>query len=111
MFNILPLEPSKRIALFQKEEFTVSTVTPSDTNEPETAVEHPDYNNGKWVIVEEYKSIGDAKIGHEKWVKAMTAEILPEILVDVSSSPVKQFLEMLSPEEVGIDSVNERIKA
>ena len=54
----------------------------------ETAIAHPDYNDGKWIIVEGYHTKEDAQIGHEKWVKAMTADSLPAQIRDVSTATV-----------------------
>jgi len=64
----------------------VSTVKSHDLPGYETAVAHPDYNNGKIVIVEEYETKQQAKEGHERWLAKMTSPELPEYLQDVSSS-------------------------
>ena len=71
----------------EKGEWVVDTcrVTDNIENPFETAVQHPCYNDGKIVIVEEYKDIEAAEKGHAKWVDRMSADELPERLVDVSS--------------------------
>ena len=69
----------------------VSTASVNDGSHPyETAVAHPEYNDGDMVIVEAYDTKKDAKAGHERWVTAMTAKELPERLVDCANSEVSQ---------------------
>jgi hypothetical protein len=60
----------------------------------ETGISHPKYNNGRWIIVEEYSTKGEALIGHEKWVKIFT-EGLPEVLNDVSTCSISQMAKEL----------------
>lgn len=67
----------------------ISTARVSDGAKPyETAVEHPDYNDGSMVIVEAYDTIKEAEAGHKKWAKAMTAKKIPDFLVDCCNSGV-----------------------
>ncbi len=67
----------------------VSTVRVTDSILPwETGVSHPEYNSGKWVIVEKYESKEDAKEGHQRWVQKMTGETLPDELRDVADSEI-----------------------
>ena len=61
----------------------------------ETAVSHLAYNDGKWVIVEVYDTEEQARAGHDKWVKVMTAISLPDRLFDVSTATIKEFGEAL----------------
>jgi len=75
--------------------FIVDTCVAGDTRKPETGIAHPAYNQGGWVIVEEYKSVKLAKIGHAKWVKKMLAKKLPKSLRDVSSCEISQMCEMI----------------
>jgi hypothetical protein len=64
----------------------VDTCEASDTLHPyETAVKHKNYNDNRWIVVEEYDSKDGAIAGHERWVKIMEAEKLPTELKDVSS--------------------------
>lgn len=66
----------------------------SDSLHPyETAVGHPEYNNGEWVIVEAYDTEEDARNGHEKWVKTMTGDSLPNELKDVSTATLARMLD------------------
>lgn len=62
-------------------------------HEYETAVAHPSYNDGKWIVVEGYDTEEEARDGHEKWVKIMTAESLPSILNDVSTATTAKICE------------------
>lgn len=67
----------------------VSTAYVTDASQPyETAVKHREYNDGKIVIVEGYDTKNEAALGHERWVAAMTADQLPEKLVDCGSSEI-----------------------
>ncbi len=71
----------------------VSTAKVSDGSQPiETAVQHPDYNDGKMVIVEAYDDEDAAKAGHTKWVKSMTAETIPDSLTDCANSEIQQVI-------------------
>lgn len=75
----------------------VSTALVTDSLHPyETAICHPDYNNGNLIIVEMYASKKDAIKGHEKWVKVMTSDKLPDSFVDVSSSEISQLQDVVS---------------
>jgi len=71
---------------FYKGDFFVSTISGvEDSEHPfETAVSHKQYYGGKWICVEEYDTLEDAKVGHEKWIGIM--KNLPDNLVDVSTS-------------------------
>lgn len=74
----------------------VDTARVSDGRQPfETAVSHPDYNNDEWVIVEAYDTKELAQLGHDRWVKTMTTEPLPEELRDCANSGVQQFCDAL----------------
>ena len=72
----------------------VDTAAISDSEEPyETGIIHPAYGDGEWIIVELYDTIKKAKIGHEKWVKVITANDLPKELVDVSTASIAKLLD------------------
>ena len=75
----------------------VSTCSVNDGREPyETAVQHPAYNNGKMVIVECYSTKKDAVVGHDKWLKLMLENNLPNTLVDCANSKISQRLSELA---------------
>jgi len=85
---IAPYE-ERKVDRFEKDKLIVDTCAASDSEKPyETGISHPLYKEGKWVIVEEYDTKEEAKKGHKKWVKIMTAENLPEYIEDVSSAEV-----------------------
>ena len=74
----------------------VSTARVSDGSHPyETAFQHPDYNDGKMVIVEAYDSKELAAEGHARWLKIMIDGPLPDCLIDCHNSEISQLL----PEE------------
>lgn len=75
--------------------FTIDTARVTDSEKDyETAVVHPKYNYGKCLIVETYDTKEQAQVGHTKWVELMTAETLPDKLVDVSSAGTAQLLDI-----------------
>src|ERR1035437_10733059 len=70
----------------------VDTCIVSDGEKPfETAVIHPRYNSGKWIIVEAYDTISQAELGHKRWLATMTGE-LPESLTDCANSKIALLL-------------------
>ena len=76
---------------------SVSTAAVFDSPKPfETAVMHPAYAEGKWVIVECYDDRETAAKGHEKWLAVMTAEKLPGALVDASTHLIAQLCRKLN---------------
>ncbi len=90
----------RKVANFTDGSLQVDTVAVSDSDQPyETAVMHPRYNDGKWVIVQMYETKDDASFGHDAWVAIMTADELPESLKDVSTSDIKQLLNVLKDED------------
>jgi hypothetical protein len=57
-----------------------------DTDDPyETGIQSKHYNNGEWVIVEEYEDEGSAIEGHNKLVDIFKDKY-PEVLSDVSTA-------------------------
>jgi hypothetical protein len=95
MFDFIFMQP-KPIARFELPDVfgrqglivdTCGGMTDSE-HEYETGIAHPSYNDGKWVIVEDYDTEEDAKKGHDKWVKIMTADSLPSVLNDVSTAVI-----------------------
>lgn len=79
----------------ERGDLAVSTVCPlmQDTEHLyETGIAHPEYNDGHWVIVEEYDSKEEAAKGHKQWVKRVDTDQLPECLPDVSSAAVASLL-------------------
>ena len=68
----------------------IDTVMVTDSYEPyETGIAHPNFNDGKWIIVEMYNSKEQARAGHKKWVN-MFRYSLPKELKDVSTSTIKK---------------------
>jgi hypothetical protein len=69
----------------------VSTVWAHDHPGLETAICHPRYNEGGWVVVEEYRTLKEATAGHEKWMGLVRTKPMPPCLIDVSSCPAAKF--------------------
>ena len=83
----------RKIAHFEKDELIVKTCRVTDSIKGrETAIQHPSYNNNKWIIVEEYEDDKEATIDHAKWVKIMTAKKLPLQLNDVSTVEITKLI-------------------
>lgn len=81
----------RKVARYDGDGWFISTALVYDAEGPqyETAIVHPEYNEGEHVIVEVYSTEEKAEEGHERWVEVMTAGELPDELVDVYLSPVK----------------------
>ena len=75
---------------FEKDNIIVSTVEINDTPgfTYETAIAHPSYNNGEFVIVQLYKTEEETIIGHENWVTKMMQKKLPEVLIEVGECQI-----------------------
>jgi len=103
MFDFLEMKPheERKVKNFKgKEGLVVDTASVGDTSHPfETGITHPLYNDGEWIIVEEYDSKKDAKKGHGKWVGIMTAKKLPNKIEDVSTAEVSILLKQVNPKD------------
>ena len=104
MFNFLNMlddYEDRKVARYPEEEnFLVDTCRVTDSKQPyETAVQHPRYNRGEIVIVQLYDTKEQALEGHEKWVKAMTTEPLPQALIDVSTSGIAELCDVFSGDD------------
>ena len=94
---------SRKVARFEDAGtgLVVSTAEVIDGAKPyETAITHPDYNEGEWVVVEAYASKKAAQTGHNRWVKTMQAKRLPKELVDCCNSEIGQMFGGLGGEVV-----------
>ena len=77
----------RKVVCYEKGKLIVDTCRVTDSDKDyETGISHPRYNNRNWIIVELYDTKEQAATGHDKWVKVMTSEKLPEKLEDVSTS-------------------------
>jgi hypothetical protein len=95
MFEFLFMAPyeQRKVANFSNgKDMIVDTCSVNDSSRPfETGIASPFYNKGEWVIVEEYDTKKQAQVGHDKWVKIMTTQPLPETIKDVSSCGLIEF--------------------
>ena len=71
----------------ETDELFIDTCCCFDTGYWETAVETKKYDD-HMIIVEEYDSEDETKIGHKKWVGKMTAKILPKSLESIQDGEV-----------------------
>lgn len=94
MFGFLDMANNydqRKVDCFEKGDLVVGTVAVSDGKQPyETGVQHPAYNDGKWVIVEGYDTKEDAQAGHDRWVEKMTSNNLPHTLEDCANAEIGQ---------------------
>lgn len=102
MFNMMGNYEDRKVGRYDDEtgEIMVSTAEVMDAPYPyETAVAHPQYNNGKIVIVASYDCLDAAKKGHARWVEVMTASDLPDELVDVSDIGLTSMMDDLDEDD------------
>ena len=94
MFDFLSMlgtYESRKVARSEFDWGYISTVSVTDGDHPyETAVAHKSYNDGELVIVQAYDTKADAEVGHTEWVGRMTADQLPEQLVDCHNAVISQ---------------------
>ena len=99
-FDMMGNYEERKVDRYETEDLIVDTCAVNDSAEPyETAIEHPAYNNGKWVVVEMYDSKEEAQRGHDKWVKLMTAKELPTELKDVSTAEIANLCDALGDDD------------
>ena len=96
MFNFLDMAfdyDQMAVDRFEGLGMCIDTARVTDGSQPyETGVAHPEYNGGKWIIVEAYDTKEEAKKGHAKWVQVMT-ENPPDQLVDCQNSYISNLLD------------------
>ena len=95
MFDFMDMlgnHDDRMVGRYETDDLFVDTCLVTDVEDPyETAVGHVEYNNGKLIIVETYKTESEAKAGHDRWVDTMLQDNLPESLTDVSKAAVIVF--------------------
>lgn len=65
----------------------VSTAMVTDGAKPfETAIVHPEYDNGEMIIIQSYLTLEDAKKGHSEWLKKAKNDKMPDPLIDCNNS-------------------------
>lgn len=84
-----PVLRPNTVARYERGDLIVNTCMVLDPDRPyETGIKCPAYNQGRWIIVAEYRTAKAARCGHKTWVARMKRSPLPERLVDVSSSVI-----------------------
>ena len=82
----------RKVDRYEKGSLAVDTARVTDSEfQYETAIKHPCYHEGYWIIVENYNTLCEAKKGHKKWVEIMTRDELPKVLKDVGCSEIALF--------------------
>ena len=84
----------RKIDRYDGEGFCIDTCAVSDGEKPyETAIQHPEYNDGDWIVVEAYNTPLAAQKGHKRWIEIMTSDHLPDSLKDCGNAEIAQLLE------------------
>ena len=87
-------------------DITVDTARVSDGRQSyETALAHPEYNEGKWIIVEAYDTKKEARAGPQRWVKNVKADQLPDPIQDCCNAGIMELATA-----VGVDSSFPRVR-
>jgi len=90
----------RKIANYENNGVEVDTCFCSDTEKAiETAVRHPKYNDGKWIIVDYADTVPEALLKHNKWVKKMTSEKLPKEIKDVGTAVIAKLVDVFSSDD------------
>lgn len=91
--NMMDNYEERVVANFENGELVVDTAAVTDGTHPfETGITSPEYNSGKWIIVEAYDTKELAQAGHDRWVKIMT-ENPPNQLRDCQNAHISQLLD------------------
>ena len=81
----------RKVGRYEKNGVFVSTAYCNDSKfKYETAIRHKSYSK-ELIIVENYKSKKDAVKGHDKWVKLMVSDNLPDQLQDMGQSDQRRY--------------------
>lgn len=99
-FSMVGNYEQRAVARFEEGHLIIDTCAVTDSTQPyETGVCHPAYNDGAWVIVELYDTKEEAQVGHDKWIKTMAADELPDSLRDVSSAGIAELCDVFVPDD------------
>ncbi len=75
------------VGKYEKKRVLISTAKVHEGKLPyETAIKHPLYDKREWIVVEAYATLKEASDGHNRWVKTMTTNPLPEELKECPNS-------------------------
>ena len=73
----------------------IDTCMVTDSFKPyETAIKHPCYREGEYVVVELYDTKEEASDGHKEWVDLFSKETLPSQLIDVNETQLQSVVEL-----------------
>jgi len=98
MFNFLNMTynyEERKVDRYEEGNLTIDTclITDDDEYNYETAIKHPFYNNGNWVIVEQYYTKEEAQNGHNKWVETFKNGLPQTLPYKTAGNFAKAFLE------------------
>ena len=71
-FSMVDNYEERKVDRYEQGNMIIDTCAITDSDDPyETAIKHPSYNDGNWVIAETYPDKESAIEGHQKWVNLM----------------------------------------
>lgn len=103
LFGMMGNYESRCVDRYQDDDngIAISTAVVTDSSKPyETAVAHPQYNDGKWIVVELYDTKKEAQTGHDKWTKIMTSSKLPTQISAAGDCIFAQLVKTIDGEQI-----------
>lgn len=89
MFESETENKDRKVLNTKVKNWCVDTCYTPDTGLFETGIESPNFNNGAWVIVDEYETKAEAIKRHKEWIKFMKTN--PKKLTDIHSEKSYKF--------------------
>lgn len=91
-FSMLGTYEDRKVARYEDGDIVLSTAWVNDSDRPyETALSHPDYHEGKFIVLQVYDLKEEAEDGHAKWEEIVRNGQLPETLEDVGEAEIAEF--------------------
>jgi len=92
-FNMLGTYEDRKVARYEDGDIVLSTAWVNDSDQPyETALSHPAYDGGRFIVLQVYDLKEEAEDGHAKWEEVVRNGQLPETLEDVGEADIAEFV-------------------
>lgn len=100
-FDMMDNYEDRKIDNYQGENFEIDTCRVTDASSPyETAIKHELFNDGKWIVIEEYDTAEEAQQGHDQWVDQLNNTPVDQlVLKDVSTSETAELCNIFWKDE------------
>jgi len=109
-FGMVGNYEERKVANNKVKDAEIDTAAVTDSAHPfETAVKHPRFYDGKWIVVEMYDTKEASQAGHDKWVKVFNKKKLPASLRDVSTCSVAKMVDDISKDKKWRDKSKEEL--